>query len=250
MRRAIYLPTLLLLLLSLFAGLAADKHFADLPPELTAPPNASNAATLTVVTNAVTATPAVVETNLPASTGTNNVDALDTKHILAIGDKLSLKIVEDEEEPIPLLVTDSGDLAVPYLGRFPAVGKTCKELAMALKAELEKELYYKATVIVAVDVMTRSRGKVYLVGAVRAPGPQEIPSDEVLTLSKAILRAGGFSDFADKKNVKVTRKSPSGNGDQYHIVNVAIILEKGVRETDMPLEPDDLIYIPERSIRF
>jgi len=190
-------------------------------------------------------------TNASLAGTTNSMDALDDKHKLAIGDRLSFRIVEDEEDPKPLLVTDSGDLEVPYIGRFPAVNKTCKQLARDLKTELEKEYYYQATVIIAVDVMTKSRGKVYLVGPVRAPGPQEIPSDEVLTLSKAILRAGGFGDYADKHKVRVTRKgSGAGGQDQVFTVNVADILEKGKTESDLPLEPGDLIYVPERLIRF
>jgi polysaccharide export outer membrane protein len=86
---------------------------------------------------------------------------------------------------------------------------------------------------------------------VRIPGPQEIPSDEVLTLSKAILRAGGFNDYADKHNVKVTRKGGSGASDkQTFIVDVGQIFDKGKTEKDLPLEPGDLIYIPERLFRF
>src|SRR5206468_5568681 len=84
--------------------------------------------------------------------------ALDEKHKLAIGDRLSFRIEEDQEDPKPLTVTDSGDLELPYLGRFPAENKTCKELAREIKAELEKEYYYQATVIIAVDSMTKSRG--------------------------------------------------------------------------------------------
>ncbi len=176
------------------------------------------------------------------------MDALDDKYRLAIGDRLSYRIIEDEEDPKPLVVTDSGDLEFPYIGRFAAVGKSCRELARALKAELEKEYYYHATVVIAVDSMTKSRGRVYLVGPLRAPGPQEIPSDETLTLSKAILRAGGFSDFADRKNVKVTRKVDGK--DKTFTVDVAEILERGKTATDMGLEPGDFIYVPERAIRF
>jgi protein involved in polysaccharide export with SLBB domain len=133
----------------------------------------------------------------------------------------------------------------------PAAGKTCKELAVSLKTQFEKDYYHQATVILAVDVMTRSRGKVYIVGPVRAPGPQEVPSDEVLTVSKAILRAGGFGDFADRRNVKVTRKANApGAQDKTLIVDVAEILEKGRTEKDLPLEPGDLIYVPERLVRF
>ena len=120
--------------------------------------------------------------------------------------------------------------------------------ARELKTALENEYYYQATVIIAVDLMAKSRGKVYLVGPVRMPGPQEIPSDEVLTLSKAILRAGGFGNFADRKNVKITRKV--GGQDKTFVVNVIDILEKGKTTDDLPLEPGDFIYSPERSIRF
>jgi len=182
---------------------------------------------------------------------TVSMEMLDDKYRLAIGDRLSFRIQEDEEEPKALLVTDSGDLEVPYLGRFPADGKTCKLLAHELKTALEKEYYYQATVIIAVNSMTRSRGKVYLVGPVRAPGPQEIPSDEVLTLSKAIMRAGGFSDYADRHNVKVTRKvGPALKDNTRYVIDVDLILEKGKTERDLPLEPGDVVLVPERLIRF
>jgi protein involved in polysaccharide export with SLBB domain len=81
------------------------------------------------------------------------------------------------------------------------------------------------------------------------PGPQDIPSDEVLTLSKAILRAGGFTDFADRKNVKVTRQE-GGADKQTFVVDVGEIFDKGKTENDVALKPGDLIYIPERMIRF
>jgi polysaccharide export outer membrane protein len=232
---------------------SAQPKFAELP------------AWVQSATNALPATPALASnappnavapvtqaiTNVSLSASTNSMDALDDQHKLAIGDRLSYRIVEDEEDPKPIFVTDSGDLEVPLIGRLPAVNKTCKQLARDLKTELEKEYYYHATVIVAVDVMTKSRGKVYLVGPVRAPGPQEIPSDEVLTLSKAILRAGGFGDYAEKHKVRVTRKGGAAAGqDKVFTIDVAAILEQGKTESDLPLEPGDLIYVPERLIRF
>ena len=190
-----------------------------------------------------------VSTNRAQTAATNSMDALDDKHILAIGDRLSFRIEEDLDDPKPLVVTDSGDLEVPYIGRFPAENKTCKQLARDLKAALEKDYYYQATVVVAVDSMAKSRGRVYLVGPVREPGPQEIPSDEVFTLSKAILRAGGFTDYADRKSVKVTRQE-GGAEKQTFTVDVSQILDQGKTENDLRLHPGDLIYVPERLIRF
>jgi polysaccharide export outer membrane protein len=193
------------------------------------------------------------ETNaVAADNTTSRVNAMDDKYRLNIGDQLSFQIIEDEDDPKTLMVTDSGDLQVPYIGRFPAAGKTCKELAAALKSELEKNYYYHATVIVAVDAKPRSRGKIYIVGAVRTPGPLEIESDETLTVSRAILRAGRFTEFADEKNVRITRSPVAGGADdkKTFTVNVAQIFEKGKTENDLVLQPGDLVFVPERMIRF
>jgi protein involved in polysaccharide export with SLBB domain len=192
---------------------------------------------------------ALEPTNSLKAAAINSMDMLDEKHKLAVGDRLSFRIVEDEEEPKVLVVTDSGEVELPYIGRLAAVDKTCKEFARAIKAELEKDYYYQATVIVAVDVMTKSRGKVYLVGSVRVPGPQEIPSDEVFTATKAILRAGGFTEFANKKNVTVTRKADHpGSEDRKYTINAQEILEKSKTDRDLTLEPGDLIFVPDRGV--
>jgi polysaccharide export outer membrane protein len=190
-------------------------------------------------------------TNVAKAGPSNSMDSLDDRHKLAIGDRLSFRIVEDEEDPREIGVTVSGDIEVPYIGRFPVVGQTCKEVALKLKAELEKKYYYHATVILAVNEWARNQGKVYIVGPVRSSGPQEIPNDEVLTLSKAIMRAGGFGDYADKHKVEVRRKSAvPGGKDQVFTVDVSQILDKGRTDTDLPLEAGDVIYVPERLMRF
>jgi protein involved in polysaccharide export with SLBB domain len=191
-------------------------------------------------------------TNAASTDATNYMEALDDEYKLGIGDRLSFKIVEDDEDSKELQVTDSGDIEFPYIGRVPVVGKTCKQLAKQLKTLLEKEYYYHATVVVAVDFKARSQGRVYLIGAVGAPGPQDIPSDEEFTLSKAILRAGGFTDFADQHHVRVTRKEsgPGPNGNKTYIVDVGAILSKGKTSLDMDLEAGDFVYIPEKMIRF
>ena len=213
-----------------------------------AAPAGTNATAAPAGTNA---TAAEVGTNAAPLISTNDMDALDDSYRLAIGDHISFRIEEDEDDPKQLTVTDSGDLEVPYIGRFAAAGKTCKQLARALKVELEKVYYYRATVIIAVDSMTKSRGIVYLVGAVRVPGPQDIPSDEEFTVSKAVLRAGGFTDYADKHNVRITHKgSATGAAEQSVTVNVGAILEKGKISSDVTLQAGDLIYIPERLVHF
>jgi protein involved in polysaccharide export with SLBB domain len=178
---------------------------------------------------------------------TNSMTVLDDKKRLGSNDSVSFRVVEDRDnESQHLRVNDNGELEVPYIGLVPAAGRTCKELAYSVKSSLEREYYYHATVIIAVDrVSEKSRGKVYVYGNVKGQGPQEIPADETYTVSKAIIRAGGFGDFADKKKVKLSRK----NG-QTVIVNLKRIIEEGHTDEDVVVLPDDQIYVPQRLVNF
>jgi polysaccharide export outer membrane protein len=176
---------------------------------------------------------------------TNSMSVLDDKKKLGSNDYVSFRVVEDRDnESQHLRVNDNGELEVPYIGLVPAAGRSCKELAYSVKAALEREYYYHATVIIAVDhVSEKSRGRIYVYGSVKGQGPQEIPADESYTVSKAVIRAGGFGDFANKRKVKVTRK-----GGKDFVIDLKRVIEEGHTEEDMVLQPDDQIYVPQRLI--
>jgi polysaccharide export outer membrane protein len=176
---------------------------------------------------------------------TNSMDVLDDKKKLGRNDYVSFRVVEDRDNDSQRLrVNDSGELEVPYVGLVPAEGKTCKELAYRIKSALEREYYYHATVILAVDrISEKSRGRIYIYGSVKAQGPEELPANETFTVSKAVIRAGGFGDFANKRKVKVTRKDGSD-----HTVDLKRVIEEGHTEEDLVLEPDDQVYVPQRLI--
>jgi polysaccharide export outer membrane protein len=203
----------------------------------------------------VVASPAAVSGNGTEGTnvitmGTNGIKALDDKYKLVIGDRVSFRIVEDEGDPRPLQVTDSGDLEVPYIGRVPAVGKTCKQLAAEIKTGLDEKYYYNSTVVLAVDVMNKPRNLVYIYGNVKLPGPVEILHDEVLTLSRAIDRAGGPTDFAKLDDIQVRRKTGEGKDEVKNIhVNLTEIL-KGKKDEDLLLKPDDFVNVEENGWHF
>src|ERR1035437_680184 len=200
----------------------------------------TNATTAIAGTNAAAAAPVSLTGYVP-----------DDKYKLRVGDKISLQILEDRDLPKALVVADSGELDVPYVGRVAASDKTCKQLADELKARLEKEYYHRATVIIALDVANKFLGRVYVWGQVRNQGPIDIAVNENLTAGKAILRAGGFGDFANKKRVKVVRSGGvEGAAKQSFELNMVEILEKGKTEKDVILQPDDFIIVPSRLINF
>jgi protein involved in polysaccharide export with SLBB domain len=181
------------------------------------------------------------------------MDTLDDRQKLGGGDKVIYRVIEDQDLPKSLTVTDTGELDVPYFGLVPATGKTCRQLAQEIKSVLEKELYYRATVVMGLELINKKRtvGRVYVVGQVKLNGPQDMLGDEELTVSKAILRAGGFSDFADKKKVRISRAAGEGQTEKRtYVINVAEIWEKGQLQNDLKLEPDDLVFVPARLVNF
>jgi polysaccharide export outer membrane protein len=179
----------------------------------------------------------------------NSMDALNDERKLSVGDRISYRVIEEQKDPVSLTITDSGELAVPLLGLYPAAGKTCKQLAMELKPLLQKDYFYHATVIVGLDTQsTRSLGKVYIMGQVHTQGAIELPSNETLTVSKAVLLNGGLADFADKHRVKLIRKGPDGK-IRTTIVDIEAIY-RGRSDNDPVLQPDDTINVPEKLINF
>ena len=180
---------------------------------------------------------------------------LDDTKKLGAGDKISYKVLEDLDMTQDLTVGDSGELNVPYFRLVQAGKKTCKQLALEIKALLEKGDYRRATVIIGLEETNKKRilGKVYVFGNVHLPGSLEIPDDEVLTVSKAIVKAGGFSDFADKRHVKLIRGGGQGQdpkNDKGIIVNVQDIWERGRAGNDVRVEADDMIYVPKKNVNF
>jgi protein involved in polysaccharide export with SLBB domain len=174
----------------------------------------------------------------------------DDKYKLRVGDKVSFQILEDRELPRSLVIADSGELDVPYIGRVTVSDKSCKQAMHDIKVLLEKEYYYRATVILALDQANKFLGRVYVWGQVRNQGPIDIAVNENLTAGKAILRAGGFGDFANKKKVKVVRAGTEGSEKKVFELNMVEILEDGKTEKDVLLQPDDSIIVSSRLINF
>jgi len=192
-------------------------------------------------TNASIVSPAAIGSEKP-----------DDQQRLAPGDRVTFRVIEEKIEPKSLLVADSGEIEVPYIGRIMAKQRTCQELVSEIKPKLEEKYFHRATVILSVELLNQVRGSIYLFGEIRAPGAQPMPSGESLTLAKAIIRSGGFTDFADKRHVKVTREAalPAGTTNQTFTVNVGRVLQRGQLQQDLKLEPGDIIYVPTRLVNF
>jgi polysaccharide biosynthesis/export protein len=188
--------------------------------------------------------PSAAAANVSRASAPHNGD-LDTRHKIRPGDKLSFRVEEDQEEAKSLPVTDSGEIELPSpFGRFTASGKTCKELAQEIKDALEKDYYKRATVRLGLDAINNVRGQVLISGTVAKPGPVNIPVNSPLKLSAAIL-AAGQTQWSKLSTVKVMRQK--GRDVQTIVVDVDAVL-KGKLDKDIVLEPDDIVFVPERGV--
>ncbi len=187
----------------------------------------------------------------------SSMDVLDNNQTIASGDLISIRILEDRRDALQLTVAVTGEVQVPYVGLVTAKGKTCRELAFAIKKELEKNFFQHATVVIAIDkinledsIRTQEKELDFYVmfGIVAKQGKYDLPANEDISISQAILRAGGFAQFANKERVKIIRKTPHGN--KTILVNVDGIMRQGDLERDVFIRKDDVIIVEEKKINF
>ena len=192
---------------------------------------------------ALSQTPSPVPAPAPKSADPAQA-TLDTRRPLGVGDQITFRIVEDRDPARSLTVLDSGEIDVPYIGRVQAVGKTCQELAAHIKPLLERDYYHQATILIAMDSQRQSRGRIYIFGAVSQQGPMSIPVDEVFTVSKALLRAGGFAANADRQNIRIERQTSGSDQRETLTCDLVQVLEGGQTQLDIVLQPNDLVVVP------
>ncbi|MCB1096262.1 MAG: polysaccharide biosynthesis/export family protein [Verrucomicrobiae bacterium] len=196
---------------------------------------------------------------------------LDDERKLMIADVLSFQVLEDGEPAKRIIVTDSAEVDMPYIGRVKAEGRTCKDLAIEVKKRLEKDFYHRATVIIGLDynaygsrnparagggdgtgrrVAVASAEDGYtLMGQVTNPGVFPLRPDFEFKLSHAILQSGGFQKFANNRRVRVLRKDDNGNLATV-TVNLRDVMDKGKLEKDLVLKKGDVIIVDKKLFNF
>lgn len=179
-----------------------------------------------------------------------DMNTLDDVQKLQKGYVLDYQVFEDRDEPIKLTVTDSGDLVIPYFeGLIRAAGKTCRQVAFDVKKELENTHYKRATVRVSISSIAYTNiGTFSVQGYVKTPGLYQLLPGETYTVAMAIAKAGGGTDFANLKKVKLTRVMEDGERRSFTI-NVKSVVEEGKLEEDMDIQAADQIYVPQSFFR-
>jgi polysaccharide biosynthesis/export protein len=162
-----------------------------------------------------------------------------TEYRIGPKDLLEISVIGFEDLNKRVRVSEEGKITLPYLGDVPVEGMTRSDLEKKL-GQLLEEKYLQNPQVTIMIVEFQSR-RVFLIGAVAHAGPYELVGR--LTLLKLLSQAGGLSPEAGNEII-IMRQLPEGLKTSLHI-SVGDLLLKGDPSLDIPLQPDDIISIPE-----
>ena len=121
------------------------------------------------------------------------------------GDKLRIEVYRDEQLSQSLQIRPDGKITLPLVGDIRAAGQTPTELRDALTKSLKE---YITNPVVTVIVVESTPQNVYVMGEVKSSGP--VPMKGPLSVMQAIAMAGGFTEFANKKDIRIQRQTSTG----------------------------------------
>lgn len=152
---------------------------------------------------------------------------IDGPYLLDTQDQLRVVVFEQASLTNIYKVSQSGTVSMPLIGDVPARGRTTDELASQIRSKLAAS--YLRDPDVSVEVATYR--PFFVLGEVGNPGQYSyVPG---LTAETAIAVAGGFSDRANTRVVRVSRTMDG-------------VLHEGRIAVTQPIRPGDTIYVAER----
>ena len=134
------------------------------------------------------------------------------------------------KKSINTIIDENGEITIPYLSApIQVAGLTVSGLERKIHQIYKDEYIYKN---ITVNIQTSAK-TYYMEGEIRSP--QEYALTRRITLLQAIAASGGYTDYADKEDVTITRRG--------EIIKLnAKKIEKNP-ELDIPIEAGDRIKI-------
>jgi len=118
-----------------------------------------------------------------------------------------------------------------------------KPVSVTISHNLEDHPDSNIAVYAGDTIMVRRADVIYVVGEVNHPSGFLMDNNNRLTVLQAIALAGGTAQYAKLNDVRILRKGPTG------VTEVPVSLKKllQAKETDVPLQPEDILFVPTSS---
>lgn len=156
---------------------------------------------------------------------------------LMSGDKLRIEVYKDAQLSQSLQIRPDGKITLPLVGDVPAAGRTSVELRDAIAKSLQE---YMTDPTVTVIVTETTPQVIYVTGEVTKPGSYPIVNGQ-MSIIQAIAMAGGLTEFANKKDIRVLRKN--GTGMETLRFNYKEVLNDETRREPLQLHPGDTVIV-------
>ena len=165
-------------------------------------------------------------------------------YVLQPSDLIRIQVFQEEDLSREVRISQECSVNLPLIGSVDLTGKTARQAEDTIRGLYERDyLVHPQVNLIVVEYVPRN---VFVLGAVGSPGVVLFPREQGLTLLDAISRAGSFNRLADKKHVTLKRTNTDGKSDTFTIN--AEDLAKGDTTETWPLQPNDVITVPERIL--
>jgi polysaccharide export outer membrane protein len=178
---------------------------------------------------------AVCQTALAAQSSSNSSRSRQENYQIGVGDLLQIEVYDEPDLSKEVRVLTDGLISFPLLGSLGAEGLTVEEL----QDEITRGLAEKYLVDPHVTVFVKEFSRIYIFGEVKNPG--SFPLYGKMTVFEAITLAGGFTEVANKNNVKIVRQSKGR--EQSLEVDIDRITKHGDSSEDASLKANDRVIV-------
>ena len=166
----------------------------------------------------------------------NLASAADENYRLGPEDVIFVSVWGNQELTMEVVVRPDGKISIPLVQDIMAEGLTAGELADDLQQRL---VAYIMDPSVSVIVKEVNASKFYIVGYVTKPGTYPLRGD--VTILQAISLAGGFTQFASPRKIRLVRIN--GGRQEVRMLNYYRMIDKG-GEGNYLLKPGDTLVVP------
>ncbi len=172
-----------------------------------------------------------------------NPALLVDEYLIGVDDQIQVSVWKNPDLSISVPVRPDGRISMPLVGEVMAGGKTPEVVAADITKKLAAFIRDPQVAVILVELRSDEFiSRVRILGAVRSP--TSIRYRQGMTVLDLILEAGSLNEFASGNGAKLYRQTDEG------IITIPIkvsdMLNSGRMETNIALEPGDVLSVPER----
>jgi polysaccharide biosynthesis/export protein len=180
---------------------------------------------------------AIIGSLLVGSEASAQGPAQDSSYKIGPNDVLNIFVWKEADLTRDVTVMPDGKITYPLIGEIMAQGQTASELKKAIADKLQN--FVTAPEVTVIVKESRSQ-VVYAIGKLTRPGPY--PLAPGMTVMQALSAAGGFTEWADTKNILIVRRE--GGKETQLRFNFKEFTAGEKLEQNILLKPGDTLVVP------